>query len=224
MKKIFLLVTLYLTIIMCLSSCTYNPPEGWTKKHHKYEEVLSFAKSIDPNATVAEEYTDTVDEYDWEYREWSAKINGVDCHVASVSDWVWNDGFGAGEFVRFYYRIDTDHDNTVMQKILSEKYPEWKCDDSLRSRYHARPLFVNLNLPEYRMLNDDEIEEVWQTAILINEEFNAVAIDRKVIVRVPSPGYSKIYFDDLTAKGKKEFLQEYKENWALLDSNMPVSD
>ncbi len=239
MKKIFSLVTLCLTIILCLSSCTYNPPEGWTKKHHKYEEVQSFAKSVDPNATVAEEYTETVDEYGWEYREWNAKINGIDCHVASISDWVWNDGFAAGEFARIYYRIDTDHDNTVMQKILSEKYPEWECSDDIWSRYHKEnTLFVKLNLPKYRMLNDDEIEEVWQTAILINEEFNAVAIDRKVTFCVPSPGKywsgtgdeyyvkkdSETYFDDLTAKGKKEFLQEYKENWALLDSNMPVSD
>ena len=31
---------------MCLSACSYNPPEGWTKKHHTYEEVLEFAKTI----------------------------------------------------------------------------------------------------------------------------------------------------------------------------------
>ena len=29
---------------------------------------------------------------------------------------------------------------------------------------------------------------------------------------------------DLTLNQRREFLQEYKENWALLDSNMPASD
>ena len=61
MKKI-LSVLLCITFVLCLSGCTYNPPDGWTKKHHTYKEVLKFAKAIDPNATVEEEYNDTVDE------------------------------------------------------------------------------------------------------------------------------------------------------------------
>ena len=64
MKKI-LAVFLILILLLYMTACSYHPPEGWTKKHHTYEEVLAFAKLIDPNATVAEEYTDTLDEYEW---------------------------------------------------------------------------------------------------------------------------------------------------------------
>jgi len=102
---------------------------------------LAFAKSIDPNATVAEEYTDTLDEYEREYREWEAIINGVECHVSSVSDLVWNDGMAAGEFTKAYYRIDTDYDYTVMKNIVSDQ----DCGQSLvKSITHPQCLFCTL--------------------------------------------------------------------------------
>ena len=49
---------LLLTVILAaltLSGCTYHPPEGYTEKHHTYEEVLAYAKTLDPDATVSEE-------------------------------------------------------------------------------------------------------------------------------------------------------------------------
>lgn len=233
-----------LTFALCLSACTYNPPEGWTKKHHTYEEVLTFAKSIDPNATVAEEYSDTVDEndwQDWQFREWDAVINGVHCHVASVSDWVWNEGFAAGEFVKVYYRIDTDYDYTIMQNILLENFPDWKCREGMRNKYHSNDdmLFAELTLTEYRMMSDKELERVWQTACEIREEFEKVAIGRKAGFEVPSPGKywnhhgeqeyfvkkdSHAYIRDFSEEGKKNFIREYKEDWALLESGLPVYD
>ncbi len=239
MKKT-LSVLLCIIFILCLSGCTYDPPDGWTKKHHTYEEVLTFAKAIDPNATVKEEYTDTVDEYDWEFREWDAVINGVECHVASVSDWVWNDGFAAGEFTKVYYRIDTDYDYTVMQNILADKYSTWKVGESVRSKYHhnTNTIFAELILSEYKMLSDDELEQVWQTALEINNEYAKRSIERKAGFSIPSPGEyynqgndehfvkndSHAYIEEFTEEGKKEFLQEYKEDWALLESGLPIRD
>lgn len=229
-----------LAVVLCLSACSYHPPEGWTKKHHTYEEVLVFAKSIDPNATVAEKYTDTVDENDWKFREWDAVIKGVRCHVASVSDWVWNDGVSAGEFVRDFYRIDTDYDYTIMKSILSEKYPDWTNQEDIYGRYHKEnTIFVELKLAEYRMLNGDELEQVWQTAFHINEEYEMLAIDRKVEFCIPSPGESwnhhgeqesfvkkdsYAFIKEFTEEGKQAFLQEYQEDWALLKSGLPVYD
>lgn len=240
MKKALLHTMLCLTLILCLSSCWYSPPEGWTKQHHTYEEVLEFAESIDTHASVTEKYTDSVDEYDWKYREWDAVIKGVDCHIASVSDWVWNDGIGAGEFAKTYYRIDTDCDSIIMQRILSEKYPEWQTAMDLRSRYDSYDtVFVELNLPEFRKLDDEEIERVWQTALLINEEYNTLSIGRKTVFCVPSPGVywnpkgegyyyvgkdSHVCFEDYSEMGKRVFLQEYQEAWDLLQSGMPVYD
>ena len=238
MKKYYLYFLISL-LLLSMTACSYHPPEGWTKKHHTYEEVLAFAKSIDPNATVTEEYTDTLDEYEWEYREWDAIINGVECHVSSVSDWVWNDGVAAGEFIKVYYRIDTDYDYTVMKNIVSEKYPEWKCGDTMRSKYHqnTNTISVDLTMPEIRMLNDDELERVWQIAWEINEEYEKIAIERKARFCIPSPGeywnqYEEKYIvkkdsfariTDFSEDGKEAFLKEYMKDWALLESDSPVN-
>lgn len=225
-------ILLCLTLAICLSSCTFNPPDGWTKSHHSYKDVLAYAISIDPNATISEKYTDVFDEYDWEYREWDAVLNGVDCHVASVSDWVWNDGILAGEFVKRHYRIDTDYDYLVMQSILSEKYPDWKMTEGLRSRYHHNMLFVKLHMPECRMLNNEELELIWKTASAINAEYEPLAIGREAGFCIPAPAKytdhddkqashektdSYAYIISFTEDGKNQFLQEYREDWALLN-------
>ena len=57
--KSLVLFILAILIFTMSTSCGYNPPDGYTKKHHTYEEILDFAKSLDPNATVSEEYIDT---------------------------------------------------------------------------------------------------------------------------------------------------------------------
>lgn len=239
MKRIFPML-LCLILLFCLSACAYYPPEGWTKKHHTYEEVLAFAKAIDPNATVEKAYTDTVDENNWEFREWDAVINGVPCHVSSISDWVWNRGFAAGEFIKVYYRIDTDYDYMVLNNILSQDYPQWKTKESIRSKYHhnTNTIFAELILSENKMLSEDELEQVWQIAFEINNRYAKHALERKVGFCIPSPGEyydaaneeyvvkynSHTYIKELTEEGKKAFLQKYKENWALLESDLPVKD
>ena len=64
----FLLAAL---ILLSATSCTYNPPYGYTEKHHSYEEILEFARSIDPNVTVSETYTDIqIDDWNRNFREW----------------------------------------------------------------------------------------------------------------------------------------------------------
>lgn len=239
MKKALSLI-MCLIIVFCLSACIYYvPPEGWTKKHHTYEDVLEYAQSFDPGAIVSKEHTDTVDENNWEFREWDAEIKGMTCHVASVSDWVWNRGLAAGEFQKVYYRMDTDFDNTVMHKILSEEYPDWKTDMDLWSRYHINDneIIVELVQAEFRMLDDAEIEQIWQTAFHINEEYEKNSISKKAVFDILSPGsywnhhgeqkeYVKkdsfIRIEDFSEQGKKEFLQEYHEDWALLESGLPV--
>ena len=58
MKKIYLIFVM-LFMLMFIISCNYNPLVGATEKHHTYEEVLEYAKTIDPNAIVNDEYKDT---------------------------------------------------------------------------------------------------------------------------------------------------------------------
>ena len=241
MKKRFS-IFFCMMVLLCFCACSYHPPEGWTRRHHTYNEVNAFAKSIDPNAVVAEEYTDYKDKDGWIFREWDAVINGVDCHVSSVSSWVWNEGFCPGEVCKTYYRIDTDYDYTILNRILSEHYPDWEYyrgDGSVLYDKYYNPFSVKLTLPEYRKLNDDELEQVWQTVCSINEEYEATAVSKKIMFCIPSPGkywdYSSekyfvrtkgksTYIEDLTEVGKKKFFQEYQENWALLDSGLPVRD
>lgn len=239
MKRIVTLLLCF-ALLLCLSSCTYNPPEGWTKRHHSYEEILAFAKSIDPDAVVSEEYIDTVDENNWEFREWDAVINGVSCHVSSISDWVWNSGFAAGEFVKIYYRIDTDYDYVVLNHILTEDHPRWKTDESMRSKYHhnTNTLWVELQLSEYRMLSSEELEEMWLEASEINRKYEKSAVQRKAGFMVPSPrkGWTGVkeeyvvmkdgaaHIREYTEQGKADFLQEYYEDWALLESGLPIVD
>lgn len=129
MKKI-LLIFWTLVLILCLTACTYNPPEGYTEEHHTYEEILVFAQSVDPNAKASEKYTDTtVDDWNRSFREYPAVINGVECHVSSVGDNVWNSGFIAGEFTKQYYVIDTDYDYLVLKQIVSEQKPDWSISE-----------------------------------------------------------------------------------------------
>lgn len=239
MKRILAVLLLFASIF-CISGCTFDPPEGWTKNHHSHKDVLEYAKSLDPDATVAKRSTDSLDEYYEEYREWDAVINGVECHVASVSDTVWNSTFFAGEFGKTFYRIDTDHDYIVFMKILSENYPNWSHETDISVRYRRYDkFFPKYILPEYRMLNDDELEEIWQEALKMKTEFEKLAINRTVTFSIASPGKrlnhhgemdyyvdksSVTYLKDFSEEGKQAFLQDYHEAWALLESGLPIYD
>lgn len=237
--KRFLII--FLAIVCGLYACFYtDPPEGWTRNHHSYEEALEYAKSVDPYATVSREYTDSR-EYDlWDFREWDATIRGIHCHVASVSDYVYG-GLLRGEFPAFYYRIDTDYDVQLMYSMLSEQDTCWTVDQDLYTRYHytsSEPsLRLELEQTDYRMLNDDELEKAWQEAFSINEKYEKLALDRKTIFCIQAPELgvggnselvvlkdSYVFLKDFSEKGKEDFFKEYKKNWALLESGLPVKD
>ncbi len=109
--------------VLVLTACSYNPPEGFTKEHHTYDEILAFAKSLDEEAVVSEEYQDTIEmagTIEYCYREWTAVIKGVKCHVTSAPNSVVNDGLFPGEFFKRYYRIDKDYDFCISKQIVAE--------------------------------------------------------------------------------------------------------
>lgn len=227
-----------LLFMLSLASCSYNPPEGWTKEHHTYAEISDFAKSIDKNATVSTEYIDTTDKNDRKYREWNAVINNVECHVTSVYDYVWNDGFLAGEFPQAYYRIDTDYDYIVFANTIAESGENWIFGQSIRNRYNST-INANLFLPEYRMLNDDELENIWDSALKIYVEYENHFIKKTISLGIPSPGKywdqsedswyilkhsSYTYIKEFTDEGKEKFFQEYYDDWNLLKSGLPIRD
>ena len=234
-----LLLTVILAALM-LSGCTYNPPEGYTKDHHTYEEVLAFAQSIDPNATVSEDYTDTtIDDWDRSFREWPAVIHGIECHVSSVGDMVWNEGFAGGEFARQYFYIDTDYDYLLLEQIVREKQPDWGMEyDDLSSRYNWNHiLVVQTSYSDERQLTDEELETAWQEAQEIHEEYSKYPVRNKDHFQVPAPGefyspateewsiqMSTASIRDFSQEGKDEFFKEYHERWALTESEPTETD
>ena len=241
--KTFGIILLILTLMIsftCLTSCVYDPPEGYTKKHHTYDEILEFALSLDPNAEVSEIYTDTqIDEWNRCFREWDAVINGIPCHVSSVGDMVWNTGICAGEFVKQYYVIDTDYDYLLLKKIVSEKQPEWKMAASdIGARYSWHDILgVDTNYKEKRQLSVEELENVWVEALEIYNEYNSYPVRKEASFHVLAPAsysqsngenrylrYSICGFSDFSDGGKESFFEDYTKAWDLLDSDLPIID
>ena len=48
---------LMLGTVFSMSGCKYDLPENAQRWHYGYDDAVKYAKSIDPNATVAQEYT-----------------------------------------------------------------------------------------------------------------------------------------------------------------------
>lgn len=238
--KSMVLFLLALMILTSSTSCTYNPPEGYTEEHHNYEEILAFAKSLDPNATVSEIYTDTtIDDWNRNFREWDAVINGIECHVSSVGTMVWNSGFLAGEFAKQYYVIDTDYDYLVLQKIVSEKQPDWEMEyTDIGSRYNwNNVLSVKTPYAENKELSLDELEIAWNKAYEIYQEYISCPVRKDAWFPVSIPilvsnykekseyiTYSILVMKDFSTDGKSTFFKEYEEAWNLIDSGLPIKE
>ena len=239
MKKA-LSVFLLLVVILCLNACTYNPPEGYTEEHHTYEEILAFAKSIDPNATVSEEYTDTtIDAWNRNFREYPAVINGLECHVSSVGDMVWNSGFLAGEFARQYYVIDTDYDYLILKQIVAEHNPDWRIsEDTLGDRYNWNNIISIYMEPDCtEQLEDEKLDAVLEQAYEIYSAYHNLPIRKELYFWLPAPGRtynsekenivkrnSKLLLEHFAEEDKLAFIEKYYEAWALLESGLTTND
>ena len=226
-----IMVFLLLAILLSLTACI--PPEGYTKEHHTYEEIVAFANKIDPNAVVSETFTDTVrvlNDSNWkdEYREWSAVIHGIECHIASCLVYV-------GEFLIPYYVIDTDYDYYLLKGILSEQQPEWSLEyDNHRMRYQVHNLLsVDTPFAEAKEeLSIAALEQLWSAAYEIYTAYNANPVRKELrfVISVPynhNDEYIKMsstWFFDFTEQGKQDFFARYAERWDLLESGLPIVD
>ncbi|MEE1076615.1 MAG: hypothetical protein UHY68_05055 [Acutalibacteraceae bacterium] len=236
MKKV-ILVCSYLVIILCLSGCTYNPPEGYTEEHHTYKELVEFAKSIDPDASVLNEFTDTkIDAWDLRFREYPAVINGVECNVSSVGKLVWNDGFAQGAFCRQYFMMDTDYDYYVLKEIVSKVEPEWRLPEndvgSIYTWDDSISVYIEPNKTE--QLTNEEFEVVWQSIKDIYSSYSNLPIRKTILFCLPAPEESinrgkecinknaYLYINSFSENDKNEYLDRYKEAWELLESDLPV--
>lgn len=239
MKKVFLILMSVL-LIVCLSSCTFNPPEGYTEEHHTYEELLEFAKSIDPNAIVLNEYTDTtIDAWELHFREYPAVINGVQCNVSSVGRLVWNDGFAQVAFCRQYFAMDTDYDYYVLKEIVSVLEPEWRLPENDAGSIYTwdDSISVYIKLDKTEQLSDEEFEVVWQSIESIYSSYSNLPIRKTILFCLPAPEKSfnyngdgkefvrknaYVYINSFSENDKNKYLDRYKDAWELLESDLPV--
>lgn len=182
MKKIYLIFVMLFMLIF-ITSCSYNPPVGATEKHHTYEEVLEYAKTIDPNAIVNDEYKDTKLENVAadEYREWNAIINGIECHVASTPIVLLNDGVVGGEFGKQYFVVNTDYNFYLLKSIIESKYLDFTIvEDDIADRYTDYIGFAPLKNNE-NQLTVDELNLLLSSARSIYEEYNLKSTEGKNI-------------------------------------------
>jgi hypothetical protein len=168
-KKFFIVAALTVAMLMAmtLSGCTYDVPAGYTKQHHPYLEMVEYAKSIDPNAAVSEDYKDINENYR-DYRIWPAVINGKECSVASISVNIYNQGWAAGEFSKRYYRMDTDYDYLVINDVLKEHPDLGQVESNLQDRYEQNGhLYGVIRLDT---ITEDKLIDLWEEHNEVNKE------------------------------------------------------
>ena len=231
-----LILFLLCTLSLGLSACSFDLPEGYTEEHHTYEEILAFAKAIDPEAAVSEEYIDTSDEL----REYPAVICGIECHVSSVLKPVWTQILHPEfAFSRWYYAIDTDYDYHAIKELVSEH--NWRISDN---RYpEENTIFVYIEQNSTEQLTDEELTATLEQAKEIYSAYHILSITKEIQFFLPSPSKSYrsgdsgteefVYRNSYTFLGHStekdnlvfdelNFISRYRENWALLDSGLPI--
>lgn len=232
MKKIYLIFVM-LFMLMFITSCSYNPPVGAAEKHHTYEEVLEYAKTIDPNATVNDEYKDTKLDNVMadEYREWNAIINGIECHVASTPIIVMNEGVAGGEFGKQYFVVNTDYNFYLLKSIIESKYLDFTIvEDDIADRYTDYIGFAPLKNNE-NQLTVDELNLLLSSARSIYEEYNLKSTEGKNIsiglysptVLCSADGSNKHieirieYYTINSETTNESIIDKYFKNWEKLN-------
>lgn len=175
-----LLISAVLMSLM-LSGCRYDVPEGYTKQHHPYLEMVEYAKSIDPNASVSEDYKDINENYR-DYRIWPAVINGRECSVASISVNVYNQGWAAGEFSKRFYRMDTDYDYYVINDALKSHPELGQVESALQDRFEQNDhLYGVIKLDS---ITEDQLDELWEEHNEVNKELAKYGLHKSYRIRI----------------------------------------
>lgn len=198
-----------ISLCILISGCTWNPPEGYTEKHHSYEELVEYARSIDPDATVSDDPEDVKDDY-WEYRIYPAVINGMECSVASTSDVVYD---SLGEFGKIYYKMDTDYDYYIISDVLND-YPELGTiyDDSESMRFQVNDVIVSGI--EVDSITQDELDELWDAYKRINSELEQYDLRKTFWLKIAFPDGDS-YFKETSEQYYQDKIGRLKESGKL---------
>lgn len=173
-------------IPLALSACRYEPKEGYTKKHHTYDELVEYAQSIDPDATVEDEPRDE----NYQYRDYviyPAKIGGIECSVASISVPVYDSDWG--EFAKTYYRMDTDYDFYVIKEVLT-KYPDLGTleNDDLQARFNVGS-FIR-STAEFSKMSEEKLDEIFDEYKMCKEDLSSYPLHKKYWLDIKVNGSS----------------------------------
>lgn len=185
LKKITAVVILF--ALSVLSGCSYDIPEGYKKKLHSYEEAVEYAKSIDPEASVSEDFEETTLST-IKFRIWPAVIGGRKCSVCSMGANVYNKGWAAGEFPVRYYRLDTDYDYYVIREVL-KSHPDLEPDETkevtLWKRFEANDLISSTIKTE--SLTEESFKAIWDEYLQVNKEITAYPVHKRFALSVYLP-------------------------------------
>ncbi|MBR6403363.1 MAG: hypothetical protein IKS48_08260 [Eubacterium sp.] len=207
-RKLFLL----LGLAFLLTGCSNEPPEGYTKEHHTYEDMVEYAKSIDENASVVEEYED-VEEGSREYRIWPATINGISCGVASESKTVYSKGFAGGEFSKTYYRCDTDYDFFIIKYVLDHHSILGIIDDeSVSRRFHTNDLVASVVFADE--MTEDKLNALWADYKKMNSELAHFQLRKAYWLEIDIV-MKKYYFKDTTEEEFQNVHDQMVEDGVL---------
>ena len=177
-------------------------PDGFAKSHHSYEDMLEFAKTIDPDATVSENYVDQIKTDNQSVREWPATINGIDCVVASTPEMFFSQRGSA--FTTTAYGMDTDYDQIVINMVL-ENYPELGEIRDNRYSYSMQSVSADdtdnpdemvqshPRSPVYSVVKLDSIDEetfdkLWDSYVKANQEYAMYNPTREYRLTISLPG------------------------------------
>jgi len=233
-RKQAVLIALLLGVLLLLTACI--PPDEYARKHYTYEDAVACAKAIDPNAVVDENCTAVYENYANDRREWNAVINGIGCHVVSIRTFY-------GELQWPVYEIATDYEWCLLEKIVSEKQPDWTVKEPT-NLYHPYIYRYGLYCELYvetpyaaieEELSSEELKQLWQDvceiAVAYDElsgslrlEFGA-AVCPYLFTNEDGEKYVAMSLKHIrryTEEAKQEFFDSYREGWDLLESDLPV--
>lgn len=207
-KKI--MVMPLLAVALLLSACRYDIPEGYSKDTHSYEELVEFARSIDPDATVTDE--PKCELYDYRnYVIYPAKIGGIDCSVATISVPVYDSTWG--EFAVMYYRMDTDYDFCLLQQVL-KKHPLLGAplDDDLVARFNVGGFMRSC--ATFDDMTEEKLDEIFKEFDECQKELSNYSLRKsfRMQIRVGKKSY---FFTETTDEAKQKVIDQMTRDGIL---------
>ena len=186
-------------------------PEGFQSKHYSYEQVLDYAKSLDPNATVTDSYEE-VDKSFASYREWPAVINGVECHIVSYpQQFLAKQG---SSFMQTGYKLQTDYDYIILCEILKDHAELGTAGESRKyvsvismDGTGPLPLLVKKDLDS---IDEETFDDIWASYSEVSQEMKSRGATRGLQLTIHLPDDVEVYIlaadDESYQKAKTELF------------------